>query len=405
MLKLNDNNIFVGQIKQLLATFNLPLCQVGKDYPSAGKHFIDRNAIYSWDSNLKEKFCSEYVYGRNYENITANFKIQNLLYDKPTHRYLGKYLRFLRDYKDLDLMSMYNCFDQEFNNHEIEFSLADKSNISFTNNTQSFYVFKNPIALTQLTISTHSMFQVEVCLIIDNDNQEYKDLNNQLAKVTYLKTKQNTEFYYDPKACIEEAKTGIQNEREYKELINFVNKHIDELTILIKVPRSLNRSVVVLEGKYTSKPNIQKLFVYKPEAQDSDITCISSDIIYSQLLSFENNSMNYLIADRLFEYLTHNVITGLSEPYEIKRIQLFLDKFRNSAKNINNKIIRKNVPADRYYGIWHYSDLQDLKALQNHFLLNDKEIDKTDYNIFDMLGYLDKDFEKRIQEDLDNAIV
>ena len=112
MISFNTNNIIVGYIKQLLTSFNLPHIHVYKQ----NETFLYDNALY-----IKDGFIQKYVngkffqvepftYGRRIPNYTSNLSINSLIYDSHTHEYLGNYLRFLRDYKDLNLMSMYNCF-------------------------------------------------------------------------------------------------------------------------------------------------------------------------------------------------------------------------------------------------------------------------------------------------------
>ena len=120
MIKFNDDNIYVGYIKQLLHTFNLPCCKI--DNPSnnyvVGDYFIsaNKNEIYKVTKIDENNKCSEsvkicnYKFGDEVLNITKNLEIRNNFYDSYTHEYLGEYLRFIRDYKGIDLMSLYNCF-------------------------------------------------------------------------------------------------------------------------------------------------------------------------------------------------------------------------------------------------------------------------------------------------------
>ena len=63
-----------------------------------------------------------YAYNLKIRNYTKNLKIQNNVYDSYTHEYLGDYLRFQRDYRNINLMPLYNCFSN---------TLCPRLNISF----------------------------------------------------------------------------------------------------------------------------------------------------------------------------------------------------------------------------------------------------------------------------------
>ncbi len=111
MIKFNDNNIITGCIKQILTTFNLPSLRVYTEDSFLYERalYIKDNYIYKYTQGELKPFIP-FNFNKPILNYTKNLKITNLIYDSHTHEYLGDYLRFLRDYKHLDLMSMYNCF-------------------------------------------------------------------------------------------------------------------------------------------------------------------------------------------------------------------------------------------------------------------------------------------------------
>lgn len=357
MIALNNTSIFVGQIKQILKEFNLPLCRIGNKNLYPNSYYIDNNKIYYYYLDKVKNApvivpCSDYIYNTPYLNITANFKLDNMIYDRPTHQYLGKYLRFLRDYNRINLMSMYNCFDGTALEYDISFSINNKL-IEFNSNSKEYIVYKIPISLVDIySISIHNTKNIELCLYDEKDNiKDNTDPNKyNLSINTYKKLKINNVFHYE----IGKIDIPVSN----------------ELYMLLKVPKDLNTSIVVLEGKYYDKYNNLNILPY------GNITRIQLKIA-AQLLSTQNTYNNYLLADRLVEYLTGSVIYRLSEPYDIKRMQVTLDRLYST--------INPPLPAitKRIYGIWNDDDLELIKYIAI----------KNDLIRYDSLGYIDKDIE------------
>ena len=350
MIALNNTSIFIGQIKQVLHDFNLPLCRIGDKNLSNNSYYIKNNMIYFRDALGIDKALFEYTFNAPYLNITSNFTIENMLYDRSTHEYLGKYLRFLRDYQNINLMSMYNCFDGNLLDADIAFKLGDDT-ISFNMQNKEYTVYKLPISLVEeYSISLHSTKNIEICLFDDAD----KDLD--LSILTYKKLQINNIFYYEINELI--ADRQISN----------------NLYMLIKVPRDLNTSITVLEGRFYSSYN------------NLNILPIGDEInlkIAAQLLSTENTYGNNLLADRILEYLTGAVISKMSEPYDIKRLQVTLDKLYSINVPIEDQPTVPKI-SKRLYGIWNEKDREIIKylAIKNGLIK------------YDSLGYVDKDIEK-----------
>ena len=90
--------------------------------------------------NLFKLIYNNYSFGDRIPNITKNLKIRNVVYDSYTHKYLGDYLRFIRDYTGLDLMPLYNCFSNEvLNSSVISFSKLSNDSQSSTSEKYKFF--------------------------------------------------------------------------------------------------------------------------------------------------------------------------------------------------------------------------------------------------------------------------
>lgn len=395
MIKLNDNNIIVGEIKQILHTFNLPRCAVGFENKKLNSHYIDKNNIYKCeekDGKIISTFVTPYIYGKKYLNLTTNLKLENNLYDRYTHRYLGEYLRFLRDYKNIDLMSMYNCFDGEVNEDQVNLSLdSSSSDRKFGGVDGAFITYSVPVKKGQsytLGIQSPSL-PIEVCVVIHNSLASFRNHNNEivskysnliLAQNTYTKVTTFNRAYLDKLWDKIEANKGLNE---------FVDFYKDELRLLIKVPQALSRStIVLLEGDY--RYIYHKHNFLKPVKLDNTS---SGGYNYNekpdfkfytnpQLFSYLNQNDNNLLGDRLIEYLTGNAISSLSEDYDIIKLQKALQSFAPQKNYVD--------PDDPYYyGTWNKADR--IKIIND--LIFGKSI-AADKNIYDMIGYCDKDIEQ-----------
>ena len=154
MFKFGNTHIFTGYLKQKLSSINIPVCKIytqefakyrakyGKEDP----RIVESLNTVVYDSDNKRlatrfnylKNDELYYYLWNYDDTKADlglnmstwersssvhFDVNKFIpgltkslyspgrfYDIATHEYLGEYLRFLRDYYNINLMPLYNCF-------------------------------------------------------------------------------------------------------------------------------------------------------------------------------------------------------------------------------------------------------------------------------------------------------
>ena len=372
MIKFNDESIFVGEIKQLLSHFNLPNFPIySKDVNySEGQFYLKNNSVYTIKNGVETK-VSNYYFNKELLNLTRNLEIRNLIYDTYTHVYLGEFLRFIRDYLNLDLMSLYNCFtNKTANNINI-----NKNNIIFNSNSTDCVIFEVPIKYDkQYTIAIDCSTKIELlpCILTDNSLKikdediyinNYQTISNSLFKKPFI--------YRSPKKQDLGGVNWYEKERNLK--------------LLLKIPSNCTSSIVILEGDYRLNANIIISTPYKEKItkvifdNNKNISKLTLPT-KSQLLYLNTKTVN-LLADKLVAYLLQNVITHI-------------DIVTNNIKYVQHKLIEmgyldknKNI----YFGVWDDNIRKAIYQLaKNTSIKNTKIID----NSFDLLFYVDKDIEK-----------
>ena len=443
MIKFNDDNIYVGYIKELLHSFNLPMCKVKKDNSkfTVGELYLDKEleqvrrvtAVDSFNITASERVC-DYKFNDEILNITKHLEIRNTYYDSYTHNYLGNYLRFLRDYLDLNLMQMYNCFSNEspanlnINVRDIRIT-EDEVCYQVTSNGDFniFMISVKPDTTYTLSLEYLNVFNMFCGFYSNNKYIEMRDTPpdsvNSLEAKTFKTIGRGCTFNNPVTIHI----PALDTEEEIRQESN--------LKLFICLPNTYIDNIVILEGDYTKNtqliltPNGERLanafFEHRPGAvyqQDgywwfdaintekvdtlevtsceyipdsqrffitfSDDSTWTSPIVSmignydyttrNQLMEFQTH-VKYLLADRLVEYLSENVISHVDEIVaNIKRVQILLAAYDPDFK-------------DGQYGKWS-KDIN--KWIYKYISTHGNSGDLTYRDIYrDTLCYIDKDIE------------
>lgn len=401
MQKMNESSLASGYIKQMLREFNLPKAAVLKKGMRVfdGRYYMDGLAIRKctksgvYDDGAVLSKVTDYQYGRKYVNLTRNLEPRGTLYDSYTHKYLGDYLRFCRDFRGVDMMSMYNCFCGDVaRNVSLSFEVPgqtggnDKTNVSFDSSDASSVLYVVPIRFgQQYTIGIDCMAPIEVvsCFYEDGSVIEFNDNipNSYLCQKTYARHSGNAlskPFLYS------KAKDYFDNGNVSGRMMRAERS----LVLLIKAPASNESSLTVLEGDFVrcsetsfSKRGQEPTFVVRNYDRD-----VPRDVVrpyYSKLqLLMINDGESHPFADKLIDYLVGNVITptdGISD--NIRRLQ----------KSIINRFGTTYSHA-RLPGAWE-SVLRD-------YAYDLAKSRGTLASSFDVLGYIDKDVEGLFGSDI-----
>lgn len=335
-----------------------------------------------------------YAYNLKIRNYTKNLKIQNNVYDSYTHEYLGDYLRFQRDYRNINLMPLYNCFSNTLCPRlNISFDVVEDVIDSTTNKvTKKGYVAKFdtretnykiymiPIKLFQkYTIAIDCFTDVEVCCGFYGKYQ-YGSAYDAIAEDTYRCFNSmlfNKPVLYDPAA-------GLKKYLDPRHPLE-IAQHETDLKLFIKLPISNKSSIVILEGDYTeytpstiikhSPTNDDNFIVVNNHTQvnfDDDLDENIKHLVTPLQLLAQNTGISYPFADRLIEYLVGNAVTPVDD---------ISDNIKRAKKVINAKT---NALRDDE-GVWE----KIMQLILYNYASNNFNVRVN----HDILGYVDKDTE------------
>lgn len=315
MFRYNNTHIFTGYLKQFLASFNLPACKIythefakyleqhNQEDPrviqsfdlygqqdqllkSVRVNYLKGNELYNYFGleNPSWQRSSEVFYNsdKTRQGLTINLNSSGPNYDTVTHIYLGEYLRFLRDYHGINLMSLYNCFtDKICNNiyykHTIKMfntsfdrSLAlDTTNPKFIETTTvfdsqdpSYKLYAIPVKLfAEYTFALDCDQGIEMFCGFYKTTLDTSEKAKKFAAKTYVKvgkTLFNQPFIYNKLAInnwlptcdfVERADGTKQLNNDIFTRCDIINREHD-LHLFIKVPVSCKSSIAILEGDY-----------------------------------------------------------------------------------------------------------------------------------------------------------
>ena len=382
--KFNETNNMTGYIKEMLKDFNLPIYRVyRKDKPLyEGRFYIKDSGIYKYNGSSLER-VTDFLYNKKQVNITNKILINSSVYDSYTHNYLGNYLRFIRDYKGINLMPLYNCFSNE-SPTELYTSVKINSNYSIDinkdNNNYKYYIV--PVKFNEeYTIAIDSPVPYEMaCMIYTGSN--INDLSRELMVKTYKSIGGSTfssPFIYS---------TDI-DASDYWEFEK-------NLKLLIKLPSVVDSTITILEGNYLSSAQVcQNISLGNVIINEEKIE--KSEIVPKKLSLLKmNDKVSYPFADRLVEYLIGHAVTSDEKiQYNIGRLQSAI--YSGYRFKGNYDVWDK----DLRYGIYRrLDDLTDknvnytIKTISNgeekDLIKNGNKLKFSD-TYYDLLSYGDKD--------------
>ena len=396
--KFNENNNITGYIKEVLHNFNLPTIDVyveGKTLID-GRCYIKNNNISKYQKKTGEFIkLVDFEYGKYILNSTINLKMNSSIYDIYTHEYLGEYLRFVRDYHKLDLMPLYNCFSYRT---ALEFNYSlDLDGNSFALNTSDthFNYFLVPVKFDQeYTIAIDSTVPYELCTLIYTGN-ELLDISKELINESY-KSIPGSLF---SKPFLYKTPTATDS--------NSYWKYEKNTKLLLKLPKKIDSSIVVLEGNYLNNTNIcggVLISDYIIDEEDLDIkpSYKISPPTKLSLLSV-NDGITYPFSDRLVEYLLKNAITPIDDIDDnIKRVQdsiyqnrIFRGVYGVWDSNLKNEIYEYSKKNIKY----NNSDIylcDDESSGSGVLLESTRYIKFKDLN-YDLLYFVDRDVESLLR--------
>lgn len=307
-------------------------------------------------------------YDKFIPGLTQKFISTTSYYDEITHKFLGDYLRLIKNRYNLNLMSLYNCFNYKIGEEVYieENTNTDGERYTLTNNVNDRYkMVLVPIKFnTTYTVALDSALPILIKgIIYDNglipwssDTDTRLWLSDTLSDkvIKYSSTQFSKPFTYRlPNTMV------MQQNYESK------------LYLGIQLPKEYNSTIVVLEGDYTRIPqkNIADIAITNTNNENIDKTLRT----IPSLLTV-NDGAQHPFSEKLISYLIRNTIDNR-------------DTIDENVSGVEDKLGYRPT----------YKDVWDNKL---RYILYDRytSITNKDINKTDILGFVDIDIENALDK-------
>lgn len=405
----NKTTLMGKFIKQLVATNPVPivstwepgqfvvenLSYISKDFVLKARHsgtptaYDDTGTFVGRESEYIDYYFDKvepYVFGEVYRGITTIYHSNSVDYDASTHYYLGEYLRLYKIKTGINLLPFYNCFSGAYIDN-IDFNMDKDKNITFkVVDTKTYKVAVVPVKYGKTyTIGLNCGVGVEIISCFYDGNkfmsQSSKAINNIQnstgeSENTYKKfynTSINKPFTYNTPTW-ETLMTKLQVP---------VGQYERYYVLLIKLPRSIDTPISVVEGDYShcndainTTNNTYAEFVGDlSSCHEVDDGNIAESYLTMPLELFKSTlTKSIAFSDRLVEYLLLNVIDSA-------------DELTNNIKKVQDNL-PISIPKV-LYGIWTESMKYYIYTLAMLLFKNSIVMPIP----YDINGYVDKDIE------------
>ena len=370
----------------------------GADIPGIGGLTVTDDVVRYYYRPVGEyKILDDYSFGESVKNITQRFVSNVSYYDPQTHRFLGEYLRCVRDIYGVDLMPLYNCFDYD----STEYLYLDETKGAVEGTSPKYKVLLIPIKFNrtytiaidcEFPVLVKSVFCKDGILLKDEDDKSFTDLLHESTKryngirfsnpVTYMISNDTSADLYMPDNDgsdfnIEDAEQAAFVKK--REVDRTLQEHEKYLYMAIQIPKTNTSSVSVIEGDFSSVAN---RYVSSAEGINKLSDRQLSRTFLSKLSLLQSNSGKQVpYSDKLIAYLLQYTID-------------YRDEINENISGIETKINYRPALPDFVKGIW---DVDLRYTLYSKYM----NISGTDYiEKTDILGFVDRDIENAVNKGL-----
>jgi hypothetical protein len=490
MFKFDNSHIFTGYLKQLLSSVNLPTCRIytrefadhfnrtGEEDPRVIESFdtitytgnsskqraatrvnyLKANELFNYFWNYSQASLSDtardaswkrtssvfYNIDKSIPGLTRVLNSPGGIYDTTTHEYLGDYLRFMRDYHNINLMPLYNCFNNKIcNNIYYKYSYTKKivnksfdiskveskdnskyitedTYSTFDSQDSNYRIYAFPVKLfSNYTVAIDCDKGIEMFCGLYTDTLETTDKGKDLIAKTYKKINKSIfkqPFLYsalDVKHWNFKEDTALteilKSDTQYPRFVtgshvtrwDIANREQD-LKLFIKVPSTCKSSIVVLEGDFRTYNDIKYMPV-KVKKQNGDRTTESTVWEYRQnhsVLNFKSVlDLNVGPFNPISKLQLLALNTGESYPFANRLIEYLsgstitpIDPIADNIKR-THKVMSHNHHYFKIDGLWEdkmQKIIYDYMINSGPIVIKDEKLEDKRHGYHPTLGHKSK---------------